>query len=219
MILNKLLEDLNQFSKPIQSLNTSNRYDVLINKLGGIDVVRDLILAGLNRDLLQLLQIKDLSFDVLEKLKETSRISYRPGVYLHVIYNNDLKNIGLYVGSAEKLKERITGHKKSQISLRQRTRSGAPKRKTKTEATPFHQRFWASEGYRNFWLVLAELGPLKSMEEINDSRLLLSILEKILALLFRTLPQQKVRLALPTGAIINPYSWIGLNIADPLKPI
>ena len=93
-------------------LNILNRYDDFINKLNNIDVVRDLILVKLNRNLPQLLQIKDLSFDVLKKLKKTSRISYKSNVYLHVIFNHDLKNIKLYVEWVEKLKKRIIEYKK-----------------------------------------------------------------------------------------------------------
>lgn len=46
--------------------------------------------------------------------------------------------------------------------------------------------------------------------------MLLNILEKCLALLLRSLSQRLLHLALPHGVDVDPYCWIGLNVADPL---
>ncbi len=46
--------------------------------------------------------------------------------------------------------------------------------------------------------------------------MLLNILEKYSALLLRSLSQILLHLALPYGADVDPYCWIGLNVGDPL---
>jgi hypothetical protein len=44
---------------------------------------------------------------------------------------------------------------------------------------------------------------------------LLNILEKYAAVLFRSLPRQLLQRILPHGVDINPYRRIGLNVDDP----
>jgi len=114
------------------------------------------------------------------------------------------------------LAKRVKKHKKDQKGFQKRSRLGARKRKTKARSQSLHQKFWAREGYRDFWLCLTELDLPNSAREIDDTDVLLNILEKYLAPLLRSLSQRLLHLALPHGIDIDPYCWIGLNVADPL---
>jgi len=218
LILNRLLEDLNQTPTPIQASRGVIRYDVFINKSGGTATVRDRVLAKSDSNLLDSLETGDLSIDTLKELKaKNPKIGYRPGIYGHVIYKSDnLNDAGLYVGSAIVLAERVKKHKKDQKGFQKRSRLGARKRKTKARSQSLHQKFWARERYRDFWLCLTELDLPNSAREIDDTDVLLNILEKYLALLLRSLSQRLLHLALPHGVDVDPYCWIGLNVADHL---
>lgn len=62
-----------------------------------------------------------------------------------------------------------------------------------------------------------ELDFLKSAKARDEMDVLLNILEKYAAVLFRSLPRQLLQRIIPHGVDINPYRRIGLNVDDPLS--
>ena len=173
----------------------------------------------MNSDLLNLVEPGDLRLETLKELKiKNQGISNRPGIYVHIIYNHDNPNVaGIYVGSADRLAARIGEHKKAQEKDKRRQKRGGRERKTKPRSQTVHQKFWAREGYRDFWLCFVELDPPQSAIEKDNMDVILNILEKYSVLLFRSLSQQSLQRALPHGVKVDPYRWVGLNVQDPLK--
>lgn len=77
-ILHKILYDGTQSSSPLNS--GFLRYDVFVNKFGGIDAVQDQILGSLDSDLLKLFETGELYLETLKKFKTSKlRISNKPG--------------------------------------------------------------------------------------------------------------------------------------------
>ena len=113
-ILNKLLQDISQTLTLLQLSRGVARYDVFVNYFGGTDAVQDQILASLNSDLSNLIETRKLRLETLKELKvKKPRISNRPGIYVHTIYNSDdLDDVSIYVGSTTWLAARIKIHKK-----------------------------------------------------------------------------------------------------------
>lgn len=91
-----------------------------------------------------------------------------------------------------------------------------PPRKIKTRRPTMHQKFCARKGYRSFWLRFAEFDPPRSAKDRAEMDLMLNIVEKYSALLFRSLAGQALQRGLPFGIKISPYPWVGLNVQDPL---
>lgn len=178
-ILNKLLQDISQTPTPLQLSRGVTRYDVFVNNSGGTETIRDQVLASLDRDLLNLIETRELRPETLKELKvKKPGISNRPGIYVHIIYNpDDLNVVGIYVGSAKWLVARIKIHKMEQKKVNRRQEREGRQRKTKTRSPTVHQRFWAREGYRDFWLCFAELDPPQSMIERHNLEVKLNIVE------------------------------------------
>jgi hypothetical protein len=217
LILNKTLEDAGRSA--LQRFNGGIRYDVFINNLGGIDAVRDLILNSIDRDLLDLIENGDLSLKSLKKLKrKNSAMKQNSGIYVHVVYDPGKPDVvGIYVGSAERLAFRVKYHMGEHEEFIRPQKGSARKRKKKPRRQSAHQKFWAREGYKDFWLCFVELDFPKSAKEKDEMDVLLNILEKYAAIFFRSLPQQLLQRTLPHGVDINPYRRIGLNVDDPLS--
>jgi hypothetical protein len=173
----------------------------------------------LDSDLLNLIETEELRLETLKELKtKKPGISNRPGIYVHIIYNHDNPDVvGIYVGSADQLVVRIEGHKRAQKKDKRHQKRGGRERKTQPRSQTAHQKFWAREGYRDFWLCFAELDTPQSAKEKDDIDVILNILEKYSALLFRSLSRQLLWRALPYGVKVNPYRWVGLNVQDPLQ--
>jgi hypothetical protein len=76
----------------------------------------------LDRDLLNLIETRELRPETLKELKvKKPGISNRPGIYVHIIYNpDDLNVVGIYVGSAKWLVARIKIHKMEQKKVNRR---------------------------------------------------------------------------------------------------
>jgi hypothetical protein len=217
LILNKTLEDASRSA--LQRFNGGIRYDVFINNRGGKDAVRDLILSSIDRDLLDLIENGDFSLKSLKKLeRKKSTIKQNSGIYVHVVYDPDKSDVvGIYVGSAERLAFRVEYHIGEHEALKTPQKGSARKRKKKPRRQSAHQKFWAREGYKDFWLCFVELDFPKSAKEKDEMDVLLNILEKYAAVLFRSLPRPLLQRILPHGVDINPYRRIGLNVDDPLS--
>lgn len=181
--------------------------------MGGAAAFKDHVLAKLDSNLLNFLETGDFSLETLKKLKAAnSKIGHQPGVYLHVIYNPyHPHQVGLYIGSSAALIIRVARHKSERKNLQK-----AREWKKKQPYRSLHQNFWAKKGYQDFWLRLSDMDRPNNAKEIFDTDVLLNVLEKYLALLFRSPQRQSLRLALPDGVDTDPFRWVGLNVADPL---
>lgn len=195
LILNKTLADAGRSA--LQRLNGGIGHDVFINKLVGKDAVRDLILSSIDTDMLDLIENGDLSLKSLKILKKFKRkksaMKRKSGIYVHIIYDTDKPDIeGVYVGSAERLAFRAEYHIGEHEQFKPQ-KGSARKRKKKPLRQSAHQNFWAREGYKDFWLRLVELDFPKSAKEKDEMDMLLNILEKYAAVLFRSLSRQLSR--------------------------
>ena len=80
-----------------------------------------------------------------------------------------------------------------------------------------HINFWSQRpGIQSFWLIFGQL-KRRSDGNMEEVALLLNFMEMYSMLLFRTLPVQTLWRYLPQESRLNPYSWTGLNTANPLE--
>ncbi|KAL4406456.1 hypothetical protein CABS03_12857 [Colletotrichum abscissum] len=83
-----------------------------------------------------------------------------------------------------------------------------------------HVAFWVLRRTHNAWLKFAQLPRQPATETEKDrQQLLLTIFEEYAALIFRTLPPSEQALRLPPDCEVQPHSWAGLNICDPLDQL
>jgi hypothetical protein len=215
LTLDRLIDDLQKRPSFLDLAKGKIRSDVCINDIGGPEILKAKILKALEPDLLRLIKTGELRLSNLKNIPRiVAPVGHQMTIYVHVIYNKG--NIGIYVGQAWVLRKRISAHKRDRRRFLQRLRTGRRRTKNQNYFTA-HTRFWAQKGTHDFWLKFAQLAPLKSNDQRREKQLLLNVLEKYAALLFRTLPCERLAKDLPRGSKIDPYPWVGLNRHDPLE--
>ncbi|KAK1543647.1 hypothetical protein CPAR01_04280 [Colletotrichum paranaense] len=202
-ILDQILHGLHEPSRS-QHLKESRRGDVLVRELGGPSRLRSKILEVINPEILAILQGERTSLESLLRVKKyeyPTDGSCPWAVYLHL------------------LERRIREHTRERIRFQQRLeaeRNIGDHKKLPSS----HVAFWVLRATHNAWAKFAQLPRQPATETEKDRRqLLLTIFEEYAALIFRTLLPSELALRLPPDCEVQPYSWAGLNICDPLDQL
>ncbi|KXH63851.1 hypothetical protein CSAL01_06897 [Colletotrichum salicis] len=202
-------------------LKESRRGDFFVRDSGGPDRLRFKILEVINPGILALLQGDKLD---LESLRQVRKYEYPNDgscpwtVYLHIICNQS-STAGIYAGQSKLLKRLMKEHTRERPRFQQRLE--AERNIGEHEKLPStYVAFRLLRGTHDFWLKFAQLPSQPATEfERDRQKLLLTTLEEFAALVFRTLPPRELAMRLPSDCGIQPYSWAGLNVCDPLDQL
>ena len=170
------------YTRRIQPLSAVNglryQYAQVANKIGA-KTIEKRILSSLEKDVQRLIEIGSLNLGTIKSCdKAQARLCFRPGVYIHVIYDPaDPAFIGVYIGSSLCIGSRIKDHIEDLTAAQKYKNMGGKLERKKRRLNTVQMNFWSRRpGLRDFWLVFGQL-EMQEGDNKEDLAVLLNILE------------------------------------------